>query len=243
MWSVVQSRPCSAPHTEAGVSLLRTTMSAPDFEFPRIHDFAPFYTLQPNPETAATQVEMWARLVLSYCRAHKRFVLQAGGEWERTSELFCHRTIDRALSPDMVRVLFAYLVQQGRAAYDPPLPKGVKPLRVGQVEADHRMHALSVAGAEAVPAGTSEPGSKIWVYWHTPSEWGDVLYEWIKNTGQNRSVLTVYELQHSAFAEQHALPLPILMLALRSLAARGCAQLFGGTEAAGEEEQLGVKFV
>lgn len=218
-------------------------MAAPAFEFPRIHGFAPFYTLQPNPDTAATQVEMWARLVLGYCQAHKRFFLQAGGEWERTSDLFCHQKLDRALSPDMMRLLFSYLVQQGRAAYDPPLPKGVKPLRVGQVEADHRMHALSVSGARAIPAGTSEPGSRILVYWHTPSEWGDLLYEWIKQTGQNRSVLTVYEVQHSAFVEQHALPLPMLMAALRTLSARGCAQLFNGSEAAGVDEQLGVKFV
>lgn len=214
------------------------------FVFPSIHAFAPFYTLQPNPQTAAAQVDLWARLVLSYCAAHKHFTVEVDGAWERASDLFCHRGLDRALSPDMIRLILARLVEQGRAVFDPPLPRNVKPMKVGMVEADRRMHALSFAAATQAPGYHIEPGSKVLVYWHTPDEWGDLLYDWIKETGQNKSVLTVYEIEHGTFVQREQLPHAILMLALRSLAARGCAQIFGGSEATDAEADgnLGIKF-
>lgn len=211
------------------------------YTFPDVHAFAPFYTLQPNPQTAATQVDLWARLILAYCAAHHRFELDVSGVWERTSDLFCERQLDRALSRDMLRVIFAYMVDKGRAAYDPPLPRGYKVPRVGYVEADRRMHALSVAAAQAQPTYEVEPGSRIWVYWRTPTEWGDELYAWIKDTGQSRSVLTLYELEQSLFVQRAHIPAVILRQALQTLVARKCAQTFR-TDAA-QDENFGIKFV
>ena len=235
----------SCVHGTSKVSYILMSQDDTPFAFPGVHEFAPFYTLQPNPETAAIQVDLWARLILSFCAAHHRFQLEVGGAWERESDLFCHRGLDRALSPDTVRLIFAYMVEKGRAAYDPPLPRGYKVPRVGQVDADRRMHALSVAGLRTLPALQVEPGSKIWVYWNTPTEWGDQLYEWVKQTGQNRSVLTLYELQQSTFVQREQLPPAMLMRALETLVARKCAQIFEGTEPTdgGDHENLGVKFV
>lgn len=105
---------------------------AASYSFPEVHAFAPFYTLQPNAQTMALQVDLWMRLILSYCAAHRRFQLDVDGEWERTSDLFCHRELDRALSPDTIRLIFAYMVDKGRAIYDPPLPRGYKAPKVGR---------------------------------------------------------------------------------------------------------------
>lgn len=224
------------------------TIMAPDegdaasYSFPEVHAFAPFYTLQPNAQTMALQVDLWMRLILSYCAAHRRFQLDVDGEWERTSDLFCHRELDRALSPDTIRLIFAYMVDKGRAMYDPPLPRGYKVPKVGQVEPDRRTHALSVSAARALPTYHVEPGNKIWVYWHTPSEWGDQIYAWVKDTGQTRVVLTLYELQHSVWVERQGLPPHMLRQALDTLVVRKCAQIFGSSATEGDEN-LGVKFV
>ena len=224
------------------------TIMAPDegdatpYSFPEVHAFAPFYTLQPNAQTMALQVDLWMRLILSYCAAHRRFQLDVDGEWERTSDLFCHRELDRALSPDTIRLIFAYMVDKGRAIYDPPLPRGYKAPKVGQVEPDRRTHALSVSAARALPTYHIEPGNRIWVYWHTPSEWGDQIYAWVKDTGQTRVVLTLYELQHSVWVERQGLPPHMLRQALDTLVVRKCAQIFGSSATEGDDN-LGIKFV
>ena len=83
------------------VSYILMNQDDTPFAFPGVHEFAPFYTLQPNPETAAIQVDLWARLILSFCAAHHRFQLEVGGAWERESDLFCHRGLDSAVSPEI----------------------------------------------------------------------------------------------------------------------------------------------
>jgi ESCRT-II complex subunit VPS25 len=32
------------------------------------------------------------------------------------------------------------------------------------------------------------------VYWRRPEEWAEMIYTWIVNTGQNRSIMTFFEL-------------------------------------------------
>ena len=73
------------------------------------------------------------------------------GERERTSDLFCHRELDRALSPDTIRLIFAYMVDKGRAIYDPPLPRGYKAPKRRQGEPDRGTLAVSVSAARALP--------------------------------------------------------------------------------------------
>ena len=42
-----------------------------------------------------------------------------------------------------------------------------------------------------------------WVYWRRPEEWATVLAEWVEETGQRNTVLTLYELtQSEATADQ-----------------------------------------
>lgn len=220
------------------LNTMAAATSGETFAFPPIHEFAPFYTLQPNSQTAETQVDMWARLVLSFCAAHRRFQLDVRGD----GDLFSNRTIDRALAPETIRIIFARLVDWGRAAYEPPVPRGARVPRVGSVETSRATHAQSAAVALTAPATVDTPGSSILVYWRTPDEWADELYSWLCNTGQNRSVLTMYELLHSRFVEDEHLPPMMLKRALQALVAKKRAQIFGGTEGV-HDENLGVKFV
>ncbi|WFD29942.1 hypothetical protein MSPP1_000956 [Malassezia sp. CBS 17886] len=224
------------------------------YTFPELHSFAPFYTLQPNPQTAATQIDAWSQLIVAYCAAHGRFLLDAAGAWERTSDLFCDRDLDRALSPTTLQVIFARMVQQGRAVYEPPLPRSVKPPHAGSVPVDHRTQALSVQAAAAGAVPTGVPGSVVLVLWRTPDEWGTLLYNWICDTGQNQSVLTWYELTQGDFVTRNALPPQLLRLALQALVRKGRAQVFTATSAgrfaasrtdvlSDSLEASGVKFV
>ncbi|PKI82860.1 hypothetical protein MVES_003271 [Malassezia vespertilionis] len=213
------------------------------YAFPPVHGFAPFYTLQPNPKTAVVQIEMWAQIVLGYCEANQRYTLHATGSWELQSPLFCNRVLDRAVSPAMMRIIFAYLVDHAQALYEPAAPKHAKPPRVGTVEADRFTHAESATAARSGPSDA--PFSSILVLWKSPEAWGDGMYAWICNTGQNGSVLTMTELVHGE-------------LALQTQVRKGRAQVFGAQTAriaayagndllanAGEEAlwDLGVKFV
>lgn len=35
-----------------------------------------------------------------------------------------------------------------------------------------------------------------WIWWRRPEEWADLLMDWIEETAQKNTVLTVYELVH-----------------------------------------------
>lgn len=35
---------------------------------------------------------------------------------------------------------------------------------------------------------------KIIVFWKKPEEWSELIYNWVVNTGQNRSIMTFFEL-------------------------------------------------
>lgn len=86
------------------------------------------------------------------------------------------------------------------------------------------------------------------MYWRTPDEWGEELYAWVRDTGQNKSILTVYELAHGDFAQRLGMrefPLQLLRHAIDTLARKGRAQLFRGTEGGLEQADPwsdGVKF-
>lgn len=211
------------------------------FAFPPLHGFAPFYTLQPNPQTAQTQIEQWGQLVLSFCAAHRRFIIDAFGEYEQAGPLFRNTDLDRAASPELIRLILAYLVSHGRAVYDPPLPRGVKPPNLENTPADSRTSARSAVSGRVYAPSDSYAHRAI-IYWKRPEEWASALVEWVSATGQNGSILTLYEIAHGDFGRQHGeLPPALLLLAIDVLAKRGRAQLVKGT---GEGEWAdGVKIV
>ena len=151
------------------------------FAFPAEHQFPPFYTLQPNVQTASVQVDMWAQLVLAYCAHESRFWLDAAGAWERTSPLFCNRDLDRALSPAMIRIVLAHLVKQKHAIYHPQLPRGVRAPELDTIVPNRSTQALSVSTASRPALSSPEEAAcnVVLVLWRSPEAWGDALYQWV----------------------------------------------------------------
>jgi ESCRT-II complex subunit VPS25 len=81
---------------------------------------------------------------------------------------------------------------------------------------------------------------EYWVFWKRPEEWARLVEEWVDNTGQRGSVLTIYELlegEGSIGEEFHGMDPDLLQKWLQVLVKRGKAQVFGS------EDQQGVKFV
>ncbi|KAA6411079.1 MAG: hypothetical protein FRX48_05390 [Lasallia pustulata] len=81
--------------------------------------------------------------------------------------------------------------------------------------------------------------SVAWIYWRRPEEWAEVLGDWVEETGQKNTVLTLYELTEgdsTLSAEFHSMEPAILQKSLNVLVKRGKAQVFGS------EDQQGVKF-
>ncbi|WEW55732.1 hypothetical protein PRK78_001165 [Emydomyces testavorans] len=90
--------------------------------------------------------------------------------------------------------------------------------------------------AEWVEAGGK---SVAWIWWRRPEEWAGVIADWVEETAQKNTVLTLYELtegEATISQEFHGMDPDVLQKSLHVLVKRGKAQVFG------DEDQQGVKF-
>lgn len=81
--------------------------------------------------------------------------------------------------------------------------------------------------------------AKAWIWWRKPEEWGNLIREWVDETGQKGSVLTFYEIVEGEATEGqdfYGMDMEVLQKSLNVLVKKGKAQVFG------QEDQLGVKF-
>lgn len=90
--------------------------------------------------------------------------------------------------------------------------------------------------------GTAKEGTgdgEFWVWWRTVEEWAGRIADWVDETAQKNTVLTLYELTESEVTlsqDFHGMDPDLLQRALAVLVKRGKAQVFG------QEDQQGVKF-
>ena len=171
----------TAGSTAVGISAATTEPTA--FRFPPIHAFPPFYTLQHNPVSRGQQLSQWRSLILDFCRFHRIFSLAplpstvdgvAKSEAaDPHKSLFANRMIQRSLSSESIRQVLTDLVEHKQAAWEDQLT-GVK------------SKSSSSAGANG--------NAKAYIYWKTPAQWGDAIYDWVIATGQNKSIMTLFEL-------------------------------------------------
>lgn len=122
---------------------------------------------------------------------------------------------------------------------NPTLSRSLKPADVRTLLS----HMSSPAGGQTIefipPASKTEQSNAVYVWWKSASEWADLLYAWVDETGQKGAVLTVYELRDGEGVggrEWVGMDEGMLMKVLAVLVKRGKAQIFG--EGGGE----GVKF-
>ncbi|KAG1771542.1 ESCRT-II complex subunit-domain-containing protein [Suillus occidentalis] len=92
------------------------------FLLPSIHSASPFFTHQPNQNTHAHLTEQWIRLILTYARHKRLFVLRVedaevpGGDWD---EILRNERINRRIPPSYLSSLMAALVAKDLAVYEP----------------------------------------------------------------------------------------------------------------------------
>ncbi|GJE98536.1 ESCRT-II complex vps25 subunit [Phanerochaete sordida] len=98
----------------------RTTPSG--YLLPSIHSAPPFFTQQPNPNTQAVVTEHWTKLILSYARHRRLFMLRvedaevAGNDWD---EILRNEQIHRRLLPSHLEHIITDMVEKNRAVYEP----------------------------------------------------------------------------------------------------------------------------
>jgi ESCRT-II complex subunit VPS25 len=52
--------------------------------------------------------------------------------------------------------------------------------------------------AEWISIGKGDEGrNTAWIWWRNPDEWAGAIAEWVEETGQKNTVLTLYELTES----------------------------------------------
>lgn len=101
-----------------------TTHTTPSgFRLPSIHAAHAFFTEQPNPTTQSVFTDNWTRLILSYARHRRLFVIRvedaevAGGDWD---EILRNERINRRVLPSYLTSLISAMVSRNLAYYEPP---------------------------------------------------------------------------------------------------------------------------
>lgn len=100
---------------------------------------------------------------------------------------------------------------------------------------------ISTVMESLMETGNAQPVDKSrsrWlIFWHNPTEWGDIIYSWAQHNGQIDSVCTLYELQTSNNTEFNGMPNEVLIVVLKSLEKKGSAELIL------DDDYQGVKFL
>lgn len=86
-----------------------------EFEWPWQYQFPPFFTLQPNSNTKAKQIDAWKTLILDYHKAQKKYLLDITEA--QSSPLFSNKAIERKLNLDMIYLLLDDLQKQGNVEW------------------------------------------------------------------------------------------------------------------------------
>ncbi|KAJ3020507.1 Vacuolar protein-sorting-associated protein 25 [Thoreauomyces humboldtii] len=192
----------------------------PLYAFPSIHDFPPFYTIQPTLSTRGKQLQLWCDIILQYCAATKTPSLStsttgpspsspsspSGSAPSASAALFTNDKIRRRLDRDAITTIIDELVKQGNAEWDHPTKR-----------------------------------DSCLVMWRKPEQWAAAVAKWAFETGATNSICTMYELLHGELTEGHdfhGLDERTMVKALEALAHDGKAQLFIGAT----DIEMGVKF-
>ncbi|KIM47132.1 hypothetical protein M413DRAFT_440655 [Hebeloma cylindrosporum] len=104
-----------------------TTHTTPSgFLLPSIHSAPPFFTEQPNPTTQSIATEQWIRLILTYARHRKLFILRvedaeaAESDW---AEILRNERINRKMTPGHLCNIMVAMADKNLAIYEPPKQK------------------------------------------------------------------------------------------------------------------------
>ncbi|QKX55831.1 uncharacterized protein TRUGW13939_02929 [Talaromyces rugulosus] len=189
------------------------------FVFPSDYDFPALFTLQPNALTRQRQMKLWADLIVDWCRYHRTFRLSLVDAVDLP--LFYNARMRKRVGMQDARTIIDWMAKSQedggggkRAEWLPPTPGGGSRSAVGEK-------------------------TTAWIWWRRPEEWATLVADWIDETAQKNTVLTVYELIHgdaTISQEFHDIDPEVMLKSLNILVKRGKAQIFGS------DDEKGVKF-
>ena len=76
-----------------------------------LHDFPPFYSLQPGRKLRQQYVDKWVSLIVTQCLRSRKY------EVTRADPIFTNKTIGRTADAELVSEIFDRMVQQQQATY------------------------------------------------------------------------------------------------------------------------------
>lgn len=143
----------------------------PTFEFPKIHSFPPLFTSQPNATILQNQLNSWCEIILAYCQHYSITSLSLDG-----TLLYCqHQELDIDSIPPLFENKQINRVVSGEFK---------------QTIFKHLIHKLN----KAEYINSKKPELGLLIYYRSLVEWGKVLHDYVENSGQLDTILTVYEL-------------------------------------------------
>ncbi|GIY66002.1 vacuolar protein-sorting-associated protein 25 [Caerostris extrusa] len=90
-------------------------MASTDFEWPWQYQFPPFFTIQPNSDTRAKQLEAWKTLILDFHKSNKIYLLDITEA--QASPLFSNKAINRKLNLEAISLILDELQKQGNVEW------------------------------------------------------------------------------------------------------------------------------
>ncbi|GAA5955320.1 hypothetical protein JCM3765_003280 [Sporobolomyces pararoseus] len=192
--------------------LIRYVSPLTQYKFPSLYSFPPFFTKQPNPTTWSHQRTQWIQLILNYSKFTKTSYLNLS-----SSNEICELELFK----------------------NHRINRGLSKEMILEI-----LKFMSISNPPSIEFIQKEKGEEdaCYVYWKTPLEWSETIYDWIQSTGQgNGTILTFYELtQEDSSLDFYKLPQGLLRKVLQLLQKQGKCQILKGTLG---EEGDGVKFV
>ena len=123
---------------------------------------------QVNPATKSIATEQWIRLILSYSRHKKLFLLRVedaetvGSDWD---EILRNERINRTCS-------FVLLISCCLDSW-----------KTGKIQPSHLSNLMETMVAKNQAAYEPPKQTRsVLIYWRLPEEWAEVLYDWVCNS-------------------------------------------------------------
>jgi ESCRT-II complex subunit VPS25 len=201
------------------------------YEYPAIYNFPPFFTKQPNRNTYESQLEQWKEVILGYCKYNRVWALSNSG-MKVGSEIEADFEDDIENDDDTEAEAEAGAdVKGATVSGDDNIFRndGIKRHANSEFIRDIYTFLVSEHCAEWVGDDKDKNHNHgIYVLWHSIEEWAQMIYEWVDNTGQTGSIMTLYELRRGELAareEFYGMHYNILVKVLNTLVKQGKAAL------------------
>lgn len=214
------------------IAMADTDKQAGEFELPRIYDFPPFFTEQPNLDTYQSQLEQWKDVIMKYCEHHKVWALSIVGKPINSEN---NDAEDEFLADDyeLNEIDSLRMTNNSSKSSDFSIFKNDKIKRTASNEFIAKIYDYLIEQKSAEWIDPKSRNHGILIYWHSLEEWSQLLYDWIDNTGQQGTILTVYELRRGDLAlnrEFYGMNYHMMVRVLEKLVKQGKATIMKDDE-------------